>query len=77
VAPEQRGELLGGQRPTEIVALPLQAALLLEECALLASLDPFRHHAHAQTVPHADHGADEADIVRNISSMPGRAFGST
>src|SRR6266404_7052426 len=67
MAPEQRGEFLGGQRPAEIVALPLRAALLLEECALLSSFDPFRHHAHTQTGPHADHGADEADIVRTIA----------
>lgn len=65
MAPEQRGEFLGGQWPTEIVALPLRAALVLEECALLSSFDPFRHHTHTQTGPHADHGADEADIVRN------------
>ena len=60
---EQGHELLGVQRPAEMVALAFATMLALKECELFSVLDPFGDHPLLESFPHADYCADDRVAV--------------
>src|ERR1700674_5235741 len=60
---EQCSEPVGKHRMTEVITLPLIAAMRLKEGKLLACFHPFRHHPLLETVAHGDDCADNGRII--------------
>src|SRR5258706_14087885 len=57
-------EITGNHRLAEIIALGLGEVLLLKEGKLFSRFHTLRHDPLMQTFAHADHGADDAGVVR-------------
>ena len=60
---QQLAEFLGRHRPAEIVPLTLRTAVLLQDFKLFSRFHPFGHDPHMETLPHTDHGSDNAGII--------------
>ena len=66
---KQFGELGGGQRVAEEVALSFSTVLALKEFELLPRFDSLGNHALIEALAHANYGADDCRVMRIASNL--------